>query len=49
MPDPLLFVLGVFVTAIVGLAVWSVGLMDVDGDTRPSSRRHDSSEEGGPR
>ncbi len=49
MPDLLLFVLGAFVTAIVGLAVWSVGLMDVDGDARPSSGRRDSEEEVGPR
>ena len=28
MPDPLLFVIGVLVTAIVALAVWSVGLID---------------------
>ena len=31
MTDPLIFVLGTFVTAVVGLAVWSVGLMDEDG------------------
>ena len=30
MPDPVLFGVGVLVTAIVALAVWSVGLLDAD-------------------
>jgi hypothetical protein len=45
MPDPLLFALGALVTTVVGLAVWSVGLMDVDGDTRQASKSRDTGEE----
>ena len=30
MPDPLLFVIGLFVTAIVAAAVLAIGLMDKD-------------------
>jgi len=28
MPDPLIFVLGFFVTVVVAVAVWSIGLME---------------------
>jgi hypothetical protein len=45
MPDPLLFLLGLLVTVVVGLAVWSVGLMDVDDGTRRESDPRNS--EGG--
>ena len=40
MPDLLLFALGVLVTGIVALAVWSVGILDVDDgpDTAPVDR-----------
>ena len=38
MPDPLLFVLGLLVTAVVGLAVWSVGLIDADNGRSRESR-----------
>lgn len=30
MTDPLLFVIGMFVTAIVGIAVWSIGAMEIE-------------------
>ncbi len=45
MPDFLLFVLGVLVTAVVGLAVWSVGLMDVDDDARQPAVSRETGEE----
>jgi hypothetical protein len=47
MPDPLLFVLGVFVTAVVGLAVWSIGLMDIDNNAGQGPDRRGSREGGG--
>ena len=30
MPDLMLFALGVLVTSVVGLAIWSIGIMDRD-------------------
>lgn len=32
MPDPLLFILGLMVTIMAGMAAWSIGLMDLDDD-----------------
>ena len=35
MPDPLLFAIGVLVTVVVGVAVWSVGLVGEDAEAPP--------------
>jgi hypothetical protein len=43
MADPVLFALGVLVTAVVAIAVWNVGQMDVDGEPRPASSPGDPS------